>query len=167
MEAVERRRAIAQRLAQADGPVSAAALAKEFSVSRQIIVGDVALLRARGWISLPPPGATSCPESRGAGAHGGLRPPGGEMARELEIMVDHGCQVLDVVVEHPVYGQLTGQLRLSSRYDVQQFMERSVSEHQAQPLSDLTGGVHLHTLRCPGPGPTSGWWPPCGQRDFC
>ena len=48
MEAVERRRAIAQRLAQADGPVNAAALAKAFSVSRQIIVGDVALLRAGG-----------------------------------------------------------------------------------------------------------------------
>ena len=62
--------------------------------------------------------------------------------------MDHGCQVLDVVVEHPVYGQLTGQLRLSSRYDIQQFMER-VNSRRARPLSDLTGGVHLHTLRCP------------------
>ena len=57
-------------------------------------------------------------------------------------------QVLDVVVEHPVYGQLTGQLRLSSRYDVQEFI-RLVNQSNARPLSDLTGGVHLHTLRCP------------------
>ena len=149
MEAVERRRAIAQRLAQADGPVSAAALAKAFSVSRQIIVGDVALLRAggmeifatpRGYIL---PGEPAALTRTVACVHSG-----GEMARELEIMVDQGCQVVDVVVDHPVYGQLTGQLHLSSRYEVQEFI-RSVSENQAKLLSVLTGGIHLHTLRCP------------------
>lgn len=74
--------------------------------------------------------------------------PQENMARELELMVDHGCRVLDVVVEHPVYGQLTGQLGLSSRYDVGEFV-RKVEENQALPLSALTMGVHLHTLRCP------------------
>ena len=48
MEAQKRREGIARRLEQAEGPVSASALAKEFAVSRQIIVGDVALLRAAG-----------------------------------------------------------------------------------------------------------------------
>lgn len=43
-----RRQAVAQALEEAVGPVSAAALAERFSVSRQIIVGDVALLRAGG-----------------------------------------------------------------------------------------------------------------------
>ena len=46
MDAQERRQAIARRLERARSPVSATALAREFSVSRQIIVGDVALLRA-------------------------------------------------------------------------------------------------------------------------
>ena len=63
-------------------------------------------------------------------------------------MVDNGCTVVDVSVEHPIYGQLTGQLHLSSRYDVGEFVRR-VGEPGAQPLSLLTGGVHLHTLRCP------------------
>ena len=62
-------------------------------------------------------------------------------------MVDNGCAVLDVIVEHPVYGQLTGALQLASRYDVQQFIRRADA---AQPLSLLTEGVHLHTLSCPG-----------------
>ena len=53
-----------------------------------------------------------------------------------------------IIVEHPVYGQLTGQLQISSRYDVQQFLAR-VQAHDAAPLSMLTGGIHLHTLRCP------------------
>ena len=48
MDAQERRQAIARRLERARSPVSATALAREFSVSRQIIVGDVAILRAGG-----------------------------------------------------------------------------------------------------------------------
>ena len=149
MTAEQRRQEILTLLEQTDTPLSAAALAHRFSVSRQIIVGDVALLRAggmeifatpRGYIL---PGEPAALTRTVACVHSG-----GEMARELEIMVDQGCQVVDVVVEHPVYGQLTGQLHLSSRYEVQEFI-RSVSENQAKLLSDLTGGIHLHTLRCP------------------
>ncbi|WP_308856508.1 3H domain-containing protein, partial [uncultured Oscillibacter sp.] len=58
------------------------------------------------------------------------------------------CTVLDVIVEHPVYGQLTGSLQLSSRHDVRQFLDRC-ARSDARPLSDLTGGIHLHTLSCP------------------
>ena len=149
MEAAARRAAILSVLEQAEGPVSAAAQAKQYSVSRQIIVGDVALLRAGGLnIAATPRGYVLPKESAGLVRTVACIHPGEAMARELEIMVDQGCQVLDVIVEHPVYGQLTGQLRLASRYDVQEFV-RLVSQRKAKPLSDLTGGVHLHTLRCP------------------
>ena len=67
---------------------------------------------------------------------------------QINAFLRNGCTVLDVVIEHAVYGQLTGELRLSSRHDVRQFMER-ISAEQAPPLSTLTGGVHLHTLLCP------------------
>jgi len=53
---------------------------------------------------------------------------------------------MDVVVDHPVYGQLTGALHLKNRYDVQQFILRS---SKTRPLSLLTEGIHLHTLCCP------------------
>ena len=149
MDAVQRRAAVADYLSQAAGPVSASVLAARFSVSRQIIVGDIALLRAggldiaatpRGYLlPRPTPGLTR----QLACVH---RPE--DMGRELELMVDNGCTVLDVIVEHPIYGQLTGQLQISSRYDVQQFLAR-VQAHDAAPLSILTGGIHLHTLRCP------------------
>ena len=69
-----------------------------------------------------------------------------ETRDELDAMVDCGCTVVDVIVEHPVYGQLTAPLHLSSRLDVDQFMKRMDG---AAPLSQLTGGVHLHTLSCP------------------
>lgn len=83
------------------------------------------------------------------------------MAAELNTMVDNGCTVVDVIVEHPLYGQLTGPLQLSSRYDVAQFIARS---HTAQPLSVLTGGIHLHTLLCPSEDAYGRYWTPCGRR---
>ena len=70
------------------------------------------------------------------------------MERELNAIVDAGGEVVDVIVEHPVYGQLTGLLAVRSRYDVAEFVRR-VEEHGARPLSALTGGIHLHTVRCP------------------
>ena len=149
MEAAQRRAAILSKLEQADRPVSAAALAREFAVSRQIIVGDIALLRAGGVdIAATPRGYVLPRESAALIRTVACVHDREGMARELEIMVDNGCQVVDVVVEHPICGQLTGQLHLSSRYDVQEF-SRSISESSAKPLSDLTGGIHLHTLRCP------------------
>ena len=70
-----------------------------------------------------------------------------QMEAELTAIVDAGGEVVDVIVEHPVYGQLTGILGLRSRYDIGEFIRR-VAEHGARPLSDLTGGIHLHTVRC-------------------
>ena len=62
---------------------------------------------------------------------------------ELNTLVDLGLRVLDVIVDHPIYGELRGNLMLESRADVRQFMQRLEG---AEPLSALTRGVHLHTV---------------------
>ena len=145
--AEERRKGIEQVLSQSPGPVSAAALARRFGVSRQIIVGDVALLRAAGAaIDATPRGYVTRRGSVGLVRQVACRHAAADMEQELNIMVDNGCTVLDVAVDHPVYGQLTGALHLRSRYDVQQFVVRCA---EARPLSVLTEGIHLHTLVCP------------------
>ena len=145
--AEERRKGIEQVLSQSPGPVSAAALARRFGVSRQIIVGDVALLRAAGAaIDATPRGYVTRRGSVGLVRQVACRHAAADMEQELNIMVDNGCTVLDVAVDHPVYGQLTGALHLRSRYDVQQFVVRCA---EARPLSVLTEGIHLHTLACP------------------
>ena len=147
MTTQERRAAILEVLSRSHQPVSAGALARRFGVSRQLIVGDVALLRAGGEaVTATARGYTLQPQPQGLVRRVACRHEAVDMERELEIMVDNGCTVLDVMVDHPVYGQLTGALRLSSRYDVSQFIQRAGA---AQPLSLLTEGVHLHTLVCP------------------
>ena len=147
MDAERRRRAIRTMLEGAEGPVSAAALAREFSVSRQIIVGDVALLRAGGLeVTATPRGYVLPRPAAGVVRTLACRHGEGEMEVELNAIVDQGCTVLDVIVDHPIYGQLTGPLHLSSRYDVSQFIARS---RHAAPLSLLTNGIHLHTVVCP------------------
>lgn len=150
MDATQRRAQIAEYLSHAGAPVSASALAGRFRVSRQIIVGDIALLRASGLEIAATPRGYMPPQHDGGVLHtvACIHAPQ-DMAQELELIVDHGCTVVDVIVEHPVYGQITGQLQLSSRYDVRQFIQK-VTASDAKPLSDLTHGVHLHSIRCPG-----------------
>ncbi len=152
MDAQARRQAVSRRLEGAAGPVSAAALAKEFSVSRQVIVGDIALLRAGGMdIAATPRGYVLPRETAGLVRTLACRHRANEMEAELNAIVDQGCTVVDVIVEHPIYGQLTGSLQLSSRYDVGQFVERC-RRQSASPLSQLTEGIHLHTILCPDQG---------------
>lgn len=152
MNTSERRERILEYLRQAAQPLSATALAQRLSVSRQIIVGDVALLRAAGeGITATPRGYVLDRPQAGRRYTVACLHSGGDMERELTLMVDQGCTVENVIVEHPVYGQLTGPLELSSRHDVSEFI-RKVEENGARPLSALTDGIHLHTLRCPDEG---------------
>jgi len=147
MQAKARREAILKTLRQASQPVSAGALAADYSVSRQVIVGDIALLRAAGEdISATPRGYVIRQEKAGVLRKVACRHGSAGMEAELNTIVDNGCTVVDVIVEHPIYGQLTGPLELSSRYDVSLFIRRSA---ETRPLSLLTEGIHLHTISCP------------------
>ena len=148
MTAPQRRSAIYQQLTHADAPISATALAQQFSVTRQVVVGDIALLRAEGHSITATSRGSIIPAAPGLLRPIACVPSAPDTRQELFAMVDCGCTVVDVIVEHPVYGQLTAPLALSSRYDVEQFIQRMQDSH-AQPLSALTGGVHLHTLSCP------------------
>ena len=146
MTASERREAILSYLHSSDSPVSASSLAARLSVSRQIIVGDIALLRAAGHeIEATPRGYVLPRGGSGMRRTVACVHSVGDTARELYAIVDNGCTAIDVVVEHPIYGQIVGQLQIRSRYDVDRFVEKLEG---APPLSALTGGIHLHTIEC-------------------
>lgn len=150
MNPQQRRAEILSRLSQADQPVSATALARELAVSRQIIVGDIALLRAGGSPVAATPRGYVLTGPEGCHIQVVCRHTAAQMEQELNTLVDLGCVVEDVSVEHPIYGQLTGQLRLCCRADVALFLERTCSS-AAEPLSALTQGIHTHTLRSGDP----------------
>lgn len=149
MNAETRRIKILEHLSHSTAPVSATVLAGLFSVSRQVIVGDIALLRASGEeITATPRGYVIAKENVGLTKTVAVQHSPERTEEELCIFVDNGCIVEDVIVDHHFYGQLVGQLQLTNRYDVSQFLAR-LNQGSASVLSSLTDGIHLHTLRCP------------------
>ena len=149
MNAAQRRERILTRLNSAGAPLSASTLAAELGVSRQIVVGDVALLRAGGaQIDATPRGYQLHPAEKGyTGILACVHRTEDEMRRELYTIVDQGGVAVDVAVES-LYGEIRANLNLASRYDVDTFLVQARSAPESL-LSRMTGGVHLHTLRCP------------------
>ena len=146
---MHRKEKIIEEIKKSDKPISASTLAKKLGVSRQIIVGDVALIRASGTnIIATPRGYILDSKQQNQTYTIAVNHSQEQMADELYTIVDLGGCAIDVIVDHPVYGQLTGKLHLSSLYDVDQFIKK-VNNNQAKPLSQLTDGLHLHTIQCP------------------
>jgi len=154
----KRRNKILELLKNSKNPLTGTELAKLFEVSRQVIVQDIAVLRAQGQNILATSNGYMIPQFGGKRKriitivcrHEGYD----SMEEELKIMVDAGAKVLDVVVEHPVYGEIRSSLMIQSRMDLEEFMTR-VRRNQAEPLSSLTGGEHIHTLEVPNEKSTS------------
>lgn len=149
MNTETRRNSVLALIQKSEKPLSASALAKEFEVSRQLIVGDVALLRASGHKIIATPRGYVCEarEQDGFIRTIAVTHEKDQLEEEIYTIVDLGGALIDVIVEHPLYGQLCAKLHIYSRYDADQFL-RKVKEYNATPLSDLTHGLHLHTLQC-------------------
>jgi transcriptional regulator of NAD metabolism len=152
MTSDERRESILQLLKTSGSCIKGIELAANFNVSRQVIVQDIAVLRASGaaiiatlnGYFMPPEKESSLLRKTIVTRHMGEE----AIEDELVTIVDNGGRVVDVIVEHPVYGEIKGNLMVSTRYDVEQFM-KMVREKNAEPLSALTDGIHLHTLEVP------------------
>jgi transcriptional regulator of NAD metabolism len=147
-----RRRRIIEWMRAHNAPVPGGEMARRFRVSRQCLVQDVAILRASGQEILATPRGYRLPDGR-VDSHREIlacRHAPERTEEELQILVDNGVKVLDVIVEHPLYGELRGSLMIESRADIQDFLQRVRASHAAL-LSSLTGGVHLHTVEASRP----------------
>lgn len=146
LNADQRRDKIIDLLGDHQEPISGNQLAKTFGVTRQVIVQDIAILRAsgkdiiataQGYILKKPLPLCS---KQIAVWHDEKN-----TRKELLIFIECGCKVIDVIVEHPLYGELHGMLMLSSSHDVDNFIN-AMKKHNASLLSQLTDGVHIHTV---------------------
>ncbi|WP_053364213.1 transcription repressor NadR [Bacillus sp. FJAT-27251] len=148
----ERRTMLLDLLKSSREPLTGSELAAKANVSRQVIVGDITLLKARnepilatsqGYLYMSSTGPAALAERIIACSH-----EPGDTQEELNLLVDHGVTVRDVRIEHPVYGDLTASIMVSNRREVKQFMEK-IKTTNAGYLSELTEGIHLHTISAP------------------
>ncbi|GEK89066.1 hypothetical protein SAMN04488100_10716 [Alkalibacterium putridalgicola] len=148
MEAEQRREEILVLLKNSADPIVARALAEQFDVSRQVIVGDIALIRAAGQDIYSTPKGYMMRKAAAPGVTTQLvcMHTREETKEELYTIVDTGCEVLDVIVEHPLYGMIRGDLNISSRLEADEFLDK-LDETDTSLLSKLTHGIHTHTIR--------------------
>lgn len=145
MNGAERREEIVNKIKKSDRPVPAKYLAEAYEVSRQIIVQDIALLRAagydilstnRGYILNAPTAATRVLA---------VNHSNDQIEDELNLIVDLGGKVLDVRVNHKVYGVMEAPLKITSRKKVREFMEE-IQNGTSSPLLNITSGNHYHKV---------------------
>ena len=156
MTGEERRNELLKTIREAEKPISGAALARKYQVSRQVIVQDIALLRAAHHAIYSTPrgyqiaASYQLPEENNQANAAVYRVfhvshTDEQIEEELNIIVDMGGRVVDVFVEHEVYGSIRAELPIRCRRHVQEFME-SIQNGQSSPLKNLTSGVHYHTV---------------------
>lgn len=141
----ERRKAMAGLLKASTAPISGQALSEKFGVSRQIVVRDISVLREGGLavISTNRGYLVECKEHRSRTVK--VRHTDEETRDELLTVVELGGTVVDVFVKHRVYGELRAPLHISTRLDVQRFLD-DIESGKSTPLKNITSGYHYHTI---------------------
>lgn len=136
-----------------DEPISGTELARQLGVSRQVIVQDIALLRAvnKNILSTTKGYLLYYQEPDKVNRCFMVKHSNDQIEDELCTIVDHGGKVLDVLVMHDIYGEIRTDLIISNRKDVYDFVKK-VNEKQTVPLKELTDGTHLHTVEADSEG---------------
>ena len=147
MEGKKRREKLIELLTMSKEPLSGSELAKTLRVSRQIIVQDIALLRAtnKNILSTNKGYLLFVKEPQKFNRCFLVKHTTEQIEEELCAIVDNGGKVLDVIVMHDIYGQIEADLMINNRQDVYDFVKK-VQEKKTTPLKELTDGVHLHTV---------------------
>ena len=148
MNVEERRNKIIELLKNANEPISGNEFAQQLHVTRQIVVSDIALLKAnnrniistnKGYLlvhdsKIKKPKRTFC-----------IFHEDKNIKKEFEIILKHHGSICDVIVEHEIYGPITVDLIIHSEEDALKFLDK-MSQSDAKPLSYLTSGIHYHTI---------------------
>ncbi|WP_315121827.1 transcription repressor NadR [uncultured Clostridium sp.] len=147
MNSEERRQYIINLLVKSSSPIKGQKLAEELGLTRQVIVKDIAILRAKGTdiIATPDGYIINKDEKGGYFKILALCHNSDEIEEELKTIIKYGGVVKDVLVDHPLYGEIKAMLMIKNLYDVDNFVKK-FTNYKAEPLLILTNGVHLHTI---------------------
>ena len=133
-------------------PISGTELAKHFGVSRQIIVQDIALLRAenrsilstnKGYFLFHPADKRS-----GYTTVVMVKHSAEQTLDEMRSIVDYGGSILDLSVDHDLYGHIRVDLLINDMQDAEEFCEK-MAQSKSKPLKALTDDSHYHTIKAP------------------
>jgi uncharacterized protein len=147
MEGSKRREELITIIKDNNEPISGGELSRRLGVSRQVIVQDIALLRAsdinilsttKGYLIYPTDHSQVKRIFR-------VKHTTEQIEDELCTIVDNGGKILDVLVNHEIYGDITTALIIRNRQDVYDFVNK-VREKKIVPLKELTDGIHRHTV---------------------
>ena len=148
----ERRNKILLKLQETTTPLPGTALAKEFHVSRQIIVQDIALMRAenhrilstnKGYLLRSEITDDTQPKRVFFVKH-----TAEQIQDEFNAVIELGGKILDVAVEHELYGQIRVDLLIENAADAADFCEK-FQNCRDNPLNVLTDNCHYHTVSAP------------------
>lgn len=145
MSGEKRRQEIFKYIISSDKPVSGTALAEQFQVSRQVIVQDIALIRAEGKEILSTNRGYICREKKETSRVFHVFHDNDRILEELYLIVDQGGRAQDVFVQHAVYGEIRAELAVDSRKKASDFME-NIEVGKSSPLNNITSGYHFHTV---------------------
>lgn len=140
-----RRKKIIEMLEKSEAPLTGSVLAEMFDVSRQVIVQDIAILKAEEMAITSTNRGYQLAEKTLHQKVVKVIHDDDRIADELYIIVDAGAKAEDVFISHKAYGIIRVPLNISSRRDVKKLME-DIEAGISKPLKGLTGGYHYHTL---------------------
>ena len=145
MTGSDRRQEILKNIKESDRPVSGSKLAKDYDVSRQVIVQDIALLRASGYDIISTNRGYVLEGQTCAERVFKVRHTDEQLEMELCTIVDLGGQVKNVMVNHKVYGHIEAELGITSRRKVKEFLA-DIESGKSTPLKNITSDYHYHTV---------------------
>ena len=147
MNTAQRRTEILKLLQQEEKPVAARAMASQFGVSRQVIVQDMAVIRAstpgilsttRGYVLQQDKDIACTREFK-------VRHGQEQAAEELNLIVDCGGRVKNISISHRLYGRISADMDIRSRQDVSEFIE-ALKNSRSSVLSNAPSGYHYHLV---------------------
>lgn len=145
MTGTDRRKRILFLMRESDTPLSGTQLGKETGVSRQVVVQDIALLRTEGHPIVSTAKGYFLDEPKQAVRVMKVYHTDAQVEDELTTIVDLGGSVLDVMVNHRVYGKVTAPLDIKNRRDIKGFVN-NLQTGKSTPLLNLTSGYHFHKI---------------------
>ncbi|MBO5328373.1 MAG: transcription repressor NadR [Clostridia bacterium] len=145
MKADKRREEILSLIGNSENPIPASVLKNKFAVSRQVIVQDIAILRANGYDIVATNKGYFLNVKTVQTRVFKCRHTFEELVEEGFLVVDEGAKIENIFVNHRLYGKISARLDLINRMHVEE-LYRSLFSGASKPLMSVTDGYHYHTV---------------------